>query len=208
MIALTLVVIGKDTDALIAFDQLHPTLGYTGMKVDIRYRANLTNRPLAAIANDEMTTSAPVFGLVHADTKFREGALEAFVECAEAGNVCGIVGRTPTKYRWCHKPTGFDDGVLTIGPGPVCTLDSCSCFFRPDLGLRFDAETFDSFHCHVEDLCMQANERGIPVVVPSADATHLAPNPTQEWHAVYLPYRERLAVKWANRGRAWQVVTT
>ena len=44
-------------------------------------------------------------------------------------------------------------------------------FFRRDSGLWFDAVNFDGFHMHVEDLCMQAHAKGIPVLVPPASAS-------------------------------------
>jgi metal-sulfur cluster biosynthetic enzyme len=77
-------------------------------------------------------------------------------------------------------------------------------FFRRDIGLRFDESTFTSFHCHVEDLCMQAKQRGMPVIVPFADATHASEMPSPAWRADYMTYRARLASKW----RGFRFVTT
>ena len=80
---------------------------------------------------------------------------------------------------------------------PVSCLDGCSVFFHRDLGLRFDEATFDGFHCHVEDLCLQAHARGIPVVVPSLKADHVGRNKDMvTWMADYRKYKERLTEKW------------
>ncbi len=195
---LTLVVIGKDQAALESFDRSHVDSG------DLRLIANTAGRALAAIANEEMQTSRPLFGLVHADAVFGRGALEAFVADARAGAVCGIVGRDADGcYRWCYHRPEFAEGIVR-GAGPVVTLDGCAVFFRMGRGLSFDAETFDSYHCHAEDLCMQAHARGIPVLVSSAAATHASQLPTAQWRAAYAPYRERLERKWQGH----QVMTT
>lgn len=193
---LTLVVIGKDQESTARFDTSY-------VDCDLRLIANTKNRALSAIANEQIATSERVFGLVHADTVFRKHALEAFATDAENGHVCGIVGRAQTgEYRWCFKPYGYAEGIVR-GPGLVCTLDGCSVFFRRDTGLRFDEITFNGLHCHVEDLCMQANARSISVIVSSADATHASQLPSPAWQAQYMPYRAKLNQKWGR-----QVVTT
>ena len=177
----TLVVVGTNSDAFHTFSHIR-------QGVDIRLVVNDSRRALAAIGNEQLLTSAEVFGLVHADTVFRTGALEAF--CAEAtkGHVCGIVGRSVGgEYRWCHN-----------NPGEVCTLDSCGVFFPTLSGLRFDANRFDSFHCYVEDLCMQARQIGMKVTVPHAAASHVPNFPSSEWSAQYAFYRNRLVQKWAG----------
>ena len=158
--------------------------------------ANTERKSLAAIGNEAMgmewrgLLGQAVIGLCHADCSFGPGALESFAVCAAAGNVCGIVGiDLDRNYRWSNGGER--------GPGPVSTLDSCCVFLRADLGLRFDEVTFDGLHCHVEDLCLQAHARGIPVVVPAASASHVGESTfNPEWQAEYRVYRERLARKW------------
>lgn len=190
---LTLVVVGKDQKALGEFncDNLSPA-------VKVVMLANTTNHSLAGIGNEYLTReSSGVVGLCHADCVFNAGALEAFCREAESGSVCGMVGRTDTQeyrsgYRWCFQ-----------NPGAVSTLDSCCVFLRADLKLWFDAGTFDGFHCHVEDLCLQAHSRNIPVTVPSAAANHIGVNWSQRreghlWLADYQRYRKLLVKKWPN----------
>jgi hypothetical protein len=155
--------------------------------------ANTERKSLAAIGNEAIALGSPIhgiLGLCHADCTFGPGALESFAACAAAGKVCGIVGiDCDRNYRWSNGGER--------GPGLVSTLDSCCVFMRADLGLRFDETTFDGLHCHVEDLCLQAAARGIPVVVPAADASHVGASTfNPEWQAEYRVYRERLARKW------------
>ena len=200
---LHLVIVGKDVEGMYrSWEGLpHPPSLSGSAKFHWTAMVNERGRPLASIGNSFLDRYYPiqVFGLVHADCSFGPGSLEAFYECAMAGNVCGIAGRDPGKgNRWCcntEEKTG--DVVASLRPGPVSTLDSCAVFFRRDLGLRFDEVTFDGFHCHVEDLCLQAHAKGIPVVVPEADASHRGDSTfDSEWQRQYRIYRGRLAYKW------------
>jgi hypothetical protein len=183
---LTLVVVAA-TDADLAKFQSAETDG-----IDLRLMVNHYGESLAGIANRELDASRrAVFGLCHADTVFLAGSLAAFTDAAMAGAVCGLVGATLDGSYHCCYAAGVD------GPGPVSTLDAMGVFFRRDLGLRFDAETFDGFHCHVEDLCLQAAAVGIPITVPAADAHHRNHNHARaEWQAQYQVYRQRLLAKW------------
>jgi hypothetical protein len=180
---LTLVVVGKNSDALARF------VTTWAQGVTIASVENVTRKPLSVIGNEYLDGIVnSVMGLVHADTWFGAGALETFCNVAEAGAVCGIVGRDlEGEYRWCND-----------NPGPVSTLDSCSVFLRRNLGLRFDEKLCTSFHLHAEDLCLQAQLRGIPVVVPSARAGHYGIGGRGEWAAEYVRFRKALCAKWAG----------
>ena len=186
MLDLTLVVVAKDRKSMDQFklDHVNPA--------DLVLVVNSEGKPLSSIGNKYLDNSeCAVFGLVHADVVFGPGSLEVLLRTAAAGSVCGVVGRNPDisgerGYIWANK-----------NPGPVSTLDSASCFFRRDLGLRFDEKTFDSFHLHVEDLCIQAGQRGIPIVVPAADAYHDAHEVNGRlWLDQYWSYYPRLQAKW------------
>ncbi len=108
-------------------------------------------------------TASSIFGICHADTLFRGEALRIFRDEAARGAVTGIVGRTmDSAYHWSKA------GRLE---GPTC-LDGCAVFFRRDSGLDFDVKTFDGFHCVGEDIALGARMRGIPLVIPHADAEH------------------------------------
>jgi len=176
-----MVVVGTNSDDFGFFSHI-------SKEVDVRLVVNSSNRALASIGNEHLSTSREVFGLVHADVIFRNGALEAFWTEATKGNVCGIVGRSGEgQYRWCHH-----------NPGEVSTVDSCCVFFPTDSRLKFDSHRFDSFHCHVEDLCMQARQIGMKVIVPHAAANHVPNFPSSEWSAQHALYHNRLTQKWAG----------
>lgn len=183
---LTLVVVAKNSADLAQFDRTHVA------GCELVLVANDSRTALSRIGNRYLASArTPVLGLVHADCWFGPGALAAFTATAMAGNVCGIVGVSlpDLVYQWSCR-----------NPGSVSTLDSCSVFFRRDAWLRFDEVRFDSLHLHVEDLCLQAEERGIPVVVPAADANHRGSTSNGDiWLAEYRRYRERLCLKWAHR---------
>lgn len=160
MLNLCLVVVGTNQEECDLFD-------CTRVDCELHLIPN-EDRATAIIANEVLAkTTREVFGLVHPDTTFGPGALEAFYNSAMAGRVCGIVGINPAftfplNYVWCNS-----------NPGPVSALDDCSVFFRRDSGLTFDEVTFTAWSAHVPDLCLQAQARGIPIVVPAADATHV-----------------------------------
>lgn len=183
---LQLVVVAKDAADMRAFNRAH-----VPDWVDLVEVINEEKASLSSIGNYYLKVGrAPVFGIVHADCDFGPDALQSFYDDAMAGHVCGIVGLClDLRYHWCHDL-----------PGCVSTLDSCSVFFRRDLLLTFDERTFDSFHLHVEDLCLQAEKRNIRVTVPRADARHkdTTANGTA-WLDEYHRYRRLLCEKWADR---------
>lgn len=152
---------------------------------------NVDGKSLASIGNEWLDRlDCEVFGICHFDVEFGPGALDIFYHCASAGFVCGIVGIDNSRnYRWSRN-----------GAAVVSTLDSCSVFFRKDLGLRFDAEMFDGFYCHVEDVCLAAKARDIPVVVPAASANHLGAPHSDKWLADFWHDRELLRAKWGHLG--------
>ena len=162
---------------------------------------NEQKNSLASIGNNFLAESTwPVFGLCHADVVFGSGALGAFTAEALRGAVCGIVGVDLAGVYHCSYNSDRDrwwkGATRTAEPGQVSTLDCMAIFFRHDLGLRFDAKTFNGFHCHAEDLCLQAHARGIPVTVPAADAYHRNHAQSQAFLGEYRVYRARLAEKW------------
>jgi hypothetical protein len=184
MMGLTLLVIGKDETSLKSFDR--ENVG----DAELVLVANNKREPLSTIANGYLPHSRDVFGLCHANAWFGPGSLEIFTKTAMEWKVCGIVGRgLDLVYRWCQTNSGR-----------VSTLDGCSIFLPVKCNLRFDDTIFNGFHCHVEDLCLQAQKSGIEVVVPSANATHLdsdhSESETRAWSRDYWWYRELLANKW------------
>jgi hypothetical protein len=159
---------------------------------------------LGQIANRALdTTRSSVFGISHADCGYRNGALGVFRDQAAKGKVAGIVGRPlDGRYIWACAGGSERSGAQ------ISCLDGCGIFFRRDSGLRFDAETFDGFHCVGEDLSLAARARGIPVIVADAEADHRSssnfPDPGQRnadrlaWLADYHRYVQKLKAKWPN----------
>lgn len=180
--ALTLVVIGKDPETLGAFDPPEDA-------THVVWIANTGHRSLSALANHHLgLCQREVFGLCHADVIFGPGSIAAFTEEAMRGAVCGIVGADiEGNYHCSYNGTAG---------GEISTLDGMAVFFRRDLGLRFDECTFDGMHCHVEDLCLQAHARNIPVTVPKADAHHRNHAQSASWARDYWQYRAKLEAKW------------
>lgn len=191
---MTLVVIGKNSQSL------DPWVGkHSDECSEVILFPNVNSRPLAEIANHLLDHSLDdVVGFCHADVDFGPGALQAFEESARAGKISGIVGRVPGKgNRWCHNVQDIPGPVWSLVPGPVSTLDSCSVFFRRDLGLRFDPIAFDGCHCWVEDFCLQASRNKIPIEVPFAIASHRGDSTFNlEWQSQHQIYRRKLDVKY------------
>lgn len=183
---LMLVVVCADANAGAEFVMANPDVPYFCL-------VNRERWSMAWIGNAQMDfTDKPVFGLCHADCTFGPDALAVFTQVALSGKVCGTVGvNMGREYIWGKDiPEAFE-------VRDISTLDSCCVFFRRDLGLRFDEQTFDGFHCHVEDLCLQAHAKGIPVVVPAAKADHVGGSTADPvWQKDYRFYRSRLAEKW------------
>ena len=188
---LTLVVVAKDEQSMRGFDQTHVNAAETILVINYHIQS------LAQIANRHIT-NREIFGLCHADALFGPGALDIFAQTAGEGAVCGMVGRCadPATHVWSVHKANLQDHP-NFKEGPISTLDSVSVFFRRDSGLWFDAVNFDGFHMHVEDLCMQAHAKGIPVLVPPASASTSCSTPfAGKWATDCLMYRKRLREKW------------
>lgn len=187
---LILLVVSKDRDGIKRFFEWNPFPVPDIAVVPVVNRGTVSIPQLANTALS-LDLGYDAVGVCHADTRYSIIALERFKDTALTGKVCGMVGR--------HLQGGYIWSKDVTRPVEVSTLDCCSVFFRRDSGLRFDEETFDGFHCYVEDLSLQAHAKGIPVVVPPAKASHLEESTRNpEWQADYKIYRKRLAIKWAG----------
>jgi len=193
---LTLVVVAKDQENMDGFDQSYVA------PAELVLVINYEQASLASIGNYWLDRSRRLFGMCHADVYFGPGALEVFAQTANDGMVAGVVGYNPDLVK---GGPGANPGNGPAGqvwayqnPGPVSTLDSAAIFFSKDSGLRFDQQTFDSFHLQNEDLCLQASQNlKMPVVVPAADATHRSCERNgREWQNAYWPYYHKFEDKW------------
>jgi len=199
---LCLVVLGKDTATFASTDFLERAQREADELVLIKTKDARFGGLSEIVNRIASRTRCQVVGFVHADTTFGEGALSKFALAAHGGpngerQVVGLVGITLAReYVWSKA----------VPPGtqrPVSTLDGCSVFFPTSLiadgSLSFD-ERFKSFHCSVEDFCLAAAERRVPVVVPSAPADHYSEArgtfKQPDWQSAYWKDRKVLGEKW------------
>lgn len=192
-LSIALLVIGKSDAEIQWFKNQSPHVEREA-RTALVANPNMKFGGMAAIANPFLgAATEDVVGVVHADTIFAPENLQVFARTAVDHNcITGIVGRRApdpnerfSGYVWCHT-----------GGGPVSTLDSCSIFFQRSQKFRFDGETFDSFHCVVEDICLQAQMRGISAKVPAAQAGHASAANNAQWAAKFWEYRAKLTAKY------------
>lgn len=191
-------------DRAVADRYLVRSVGALGEPVQALLLENADNRlttNLASLYNILLRIDGPALrAFVHPDVSFGPDLVDrltsavAELEAAAARwGAIGIVGRAwEGDYVWCHE---------LEAPAPVCTLDSCFLLTRTDLGLGFDAERFDQFHCFVEDYCLQCHAEGLGVWVVPATATHASATYSRlgsRWGG-YDRYRRRLDRKWRRR---------
>ena len=104
----------------------------------------------------------------------------------------GTVGRSwHGEYVWGHE---LDE------PIEVCAVDACCIVIDTRHRLSFDERTFDGFHCHVEDYCMQCHSSGLGVYVIPSQLEHASATYTRKgsrW-GDYPKYRKRLSRKWRH----------
>jgi hypothetical protein len=146
-----------------------------------------------------------VFGLVHADTFFAKNALQTFCGFAATNNiVTGLVGINLNMEQVWSAQKAVERSKLCGQParhtGEISTLDGCSIFFAKNSKIRFD-ETFDNFHCVIEDAVLTATHtHGMMAAVPEAEADHLSLGNDihSQWMNNYRKYRYMLAQKWGH----------
>jgi hypothetical protein len=208
MTTLGLVVLAKNAQELGTFCGWNPRI--TEETDELALVANPGRRfgGLGAIANRYFRAfQSDVVGIVHGDTYFPPGALTEFAEEAEKYfALTGLVGRRLDGYYLWAKDTHAIDPFLNTriealpGNREVSTLDGCAVFFPKRLDLRFDADTFDSFHLCVEDLCLQAASRKIVSLVPHVPGCeHRSGEQKAPWLAAHALYYGKLVTKWDGK---------
>jgi hypothetical protein len=137
----------------------------------------------------------------HPDIEFPPGALSQMCGLFDARLRCGAVG-----------VVGISLGGRCLWSGSYCkpkqvsTLDSCAIMVDRRQGFRFDEQTFDGFHCVVEDYCLQVEDQGygsyVAAPFPCAHwgATLLEnAGRCEAWMSDFLEYSQRLERKWPRR---------
>ena len=197
--SLSLIVVGKRGSELGEFSERNPAVSLHASEVVLLNNERMRYGGQGAIWN-RATAQRPavnqVVGLVHADTLLSPAFLANAEAAAKRGFVVGLVGRDlEDRYVWAHQI-----GQIT----PVSTLDGCSLFVSVETVLQFnlsmDTETFDSFHCSVEDFCLQAQVcANVESVVVPGMAGHEGKSTFDDaWRREYAKYRMRLQVKYAD----------
>lgn len=188
-VTLALTVVAKNAGELESFVQSHTMVLHAVDELLLVSNPGKRFGGLAKIGNRALgATRSTVFGLIHADTAYGPGALDVFKNQVMKGVVSGIVGRPMDgRYVWARHTRGEH----------VSCLDGCSIFFRRSFGLSFDEKTFDDFHCVVEDVALSARSRGIPLLIPKADADHKGSTLGKtEWVKNYHRYVQKLHTKY------------
>jgi len=161
---------------------------------------------MAALYNRVLLeTAARVVIFSHPDVEFPPETCHALADCLQGDvAVAGLVGVvSKPKYEYI-----FSDKIDK--PQDVDSLDSCLLVVNRDLGIRFDASTFDELHLYGEDYCYAARAMGFKcLVLPAARFNHASVTFKQhgdQW-GHYTMYRSRLLQKWSDRFRE-RIVTT
>jgi hypothetical protein len=164
---------------------------------DNHYRlAKFYNHVLDAAKHDRIL-------LCHPDIEFSPDTLLRMSRLFDDRPECGAVGLVGTtlarRFIWSGSQRQ---------PKSVSTLDSCAIMVDRRQNLRFDEQTFDGFHCVVEDYCLQAQctGRSVCVAAPIPFAhwngsclDHVQPNKvvvSRTWNADFHGYFAKLERKW------------
>jgi len=150
-----------------------------------------------AIANRIIgRTACDVIGIIHADTTWEIRDIARLAGVAAQGNISGIVGCAlePKPYNVESSYIVWGRWVPEGQEVEVSTLDACSIFMRTDSDTVFDEQTFDTFHCCVEDVCISAAKKGVRIIVPDVKANHVG-NSNPSWGEEYAIYRQKLVEK-------------
>lgn len=196
---LSLLVLGQQREDLVDFLKRSP---HVPEECDeLRLLANPQARfgAYSSIANHLIDTAhGAVVGIVHADTVFGPGDIRKLAETASGRKLCGMVGRSLRNDVGIKN--GYVWGTKIFGETGVSTLDACSIFMPRLIGILFDAVRFDGWHCMVEDFCLVARAKGIPIVVPQlVGAAHLEKQTYDPaWQAAYAFYKDKLNSKWSD----------
>ena len=145
--------------------------------------------------------------MCHEDVSFSEDLFDCIKETIDLNpdfNFFGFVGSNKNETIKCNTKKSKD----------ITTCDSCFIVIDLEKGIpAFDESTFDDFHLHVEDLCMQLGGRGKTILcnyLEKNDYELLDQNKCKKWiyhgsstysklgssWGKYDEYKNRLNKKW------------
>lgn len=90
---------------------------------------------------------------VHEDTTFSPDFIEKINEAISIRpdfGVMGTVGNYENNIEWAK------DGMMM----EVKTVDCCCLLVNKEHNIKFDSDTFDEYHCYVDDVCLQTVNKG------------------------------------------------
>jgi hypothetical protein len=181
-------------------EHLSRALAHQDVECELLVESNGDNHITLAQYYNKVIDSAQhdVILFCHPDVEFSPWGISAmlriFTKASDSGAV-GLVGITV-------------QGLLVWSdrrrlPREVSTLDACIMMIDRRQGLRFDEKTLNSFHCVVEDYCIQVQKRGLKAyVAPGVTLAHFGstmfeqPGQTMGWISEALHYIACLEAKW------------
>jgi len=181
-------------------DHLSRTLAHQDVDCEIMVEDNHDNHTTLARFYNQVIDTARHDRILfcHPDIEFSPWGVSALLATLENVSDCGAVGVVGVTLQGL---AAWSDRRRL--PREVSTLDSCLVMIDRRHGLRFDENTFSTFHCVVEDYCLQVQDRGRKVYVgPGVTAAHFGattfekPAQTMAWINEALHFVSRLQAKW------------
>jgi hypothetical protein len=181
-------------------EHLSRSLEYADVEVELIVEHNPDNHTAQARFYNRVIDTARNDRILfcHPDIEFSPWALSSLLETA-AGlpgwGAVGVVGATlQGLFAWSDRRRN---------PREVSTLDSILVLIDRRHGLRFDEANFDTFHCVVEDYCLQGQRLGLKTyVAPGITISHFDSTYAktaafvEPWVAEYRHYHARLEKKY------------
>jgi hypothetical protein len=183
------------------FDQhLSLALAHQDVECEVMVEDNRDNHTALSKFYNKVIDSAQhdLILFCHPDVEFSPWGLSALLRTFHDVSDCGALGLVGISLQ----------GLVTWSdrrrcPREVSTLDSCMVMIDRRQGLRFDEDVFNTFHCVVEDYCLQAQSCGRKsYVAPGVSLAHFgsttfqSPARTEGWVKECKHFLSRLESKW------------
>jgi hypothetical protein len=184
-----------------AFDEhLRRTLAHQDVECEFLLEDNRDNHTALARYYNQVIDSAQndLILFCHPDVEFSPWGLSAMIKTFNEVGDCGALGLVGMSLQ---RLGIFGDRRRL--PREVSTLDACLLMIDRRQGFRFDEEIFNSFHCVVEDYCLQVQGQGLKTyVAPGVTVGHFSSTTlenrrrTEGWINECFHYISRLESKW------------